>query len=218
MAVLLIPTDDLREHLNVLKDIDPADDVIKAAVIKAVAKELKKAANVKLITDELSKLHQDELISSELLKWAITETQKEHRQMLEATNIDHDTLLKQCPPVEMDNDDLYHASLCSTVVNKSNDTEQCKKLLQSLSYRSLKELSVSQCDHNTAFPRCMIAVNSDQRSNATTCYVAFKNISEFKDWEILSDAQKSTFGKGICTYINGDKPVKHQLDTYIIII
>ena len=199
VVMFLILTDGLRKHLNVLKDIDPADDVIKAAVIKAVAKELKKAANVKLITDDLTKLYQEELISSELLKWAITETQKEHKQMLKAINIDHDTLLKQCPPVKMDNDDLYHASLCSTVVNKSNDTEQCKKLLQSLSYRSLKELSVSQPDYNIDFPRCMIAVNSDQRSDATTCYVAFKNISEFKDWEVLSNIQKSTFGKGIST-------------------
>lgn len=186
----------------VLRDLNPMDEVIKKpAISAAIAKELKGATNIEFITSELTKLHQEELISSDLLKWAIIETQREHEQMFAASNIDHDVLLKECPPIKLDNDDLYHASLCSTVVNTAHDTDQCKKLLQSLSYRSLKELSVSQSDDNTAFPKCMIAVSSDG-SNATTCYVAFRNISDFKVWEVLSDIQKSTFGKGIYLYNN----------------
>ena len=101
------------------------------------------------------------------------------------------------PPVELGNDDLYHASICSTVINTSHDTEACKKLLQSLSYKSLKELSVSQSNDRGMFPRCMIAcAECTDGANATTCYVAFENVSEFRDWELLRDEQKSSFGKG----------------------
>ena len=179
-----------------MKDLHPTDEIIKAAIIEAVAKELKTAVRVDLITQELTKMFEGDLISSELLNWAITETKKEHQQILDTSNVDYDTLLKQSPPVKLGDDDLYHASICSTVVNTSNDTEACKRLLQSLSYKSLQELSVSQSDYRSAFPRCMIAnALSTDGSNATTCYVAFENISEFRVWGQLTDAQKSTFGK-----------------------
>lgn len=192
--------------MNLWKDINAADEVIKHAIIDAIAKDLKGYITVECITDELTKMQQEKLISSELFEWAITEAEKEHKQkMLEVRNVDCDTFLKKSLPVKLGNDDLYHASLCSTVVNKSSDTEQCKKLLQSLSYKSLKELSVSQSDNNITFPRCMIAVSSDS-SNVTTCYVAFQNIPEFKMWEVLGDVQKSTFGKGI------------RINTYLIFI
>ena len=192
----------LRKKLNVLKDINPSGGIIKTAISEAIAKEFKSLpANIEHIKDELSRMHQEELFSSDLFEWAITETKREHKHML-ATNIDYDTLLMQCTPVELGNDDLYHASLCSIVVNKSNDTEQGKKLLQSLSYRSLKELSISQSEDRVAFPRCMIAVSSDS-SEGTTCYVAFENMLDFKLWEQLGDAHKSTFGKGMPTQIYG---------------
>ena len=192
----------LRKKLNVLKEMNPPDAVIKTAISEAIAKELKSLpANIEHIKDELSRMHQDELFSSGLFEWAITETKKEHENMLATTssNVDYDTLLMQCTPVELGNDDLYHASLCSVVVNTSNDTEQCKKLLQSLSYRSLKQLSISQSEDRAAFSRCMIAVSSDG-SEGTMCYVAFENMLDFKLWEQLGDAHKSTFGKGMLTH------------------
>lgn len=180
-----------------MRDLNPADEIVKAAIIETVAKELKSAVKVDLITQELTKMQQDDLISLELLNWAVTETKKEHQQILDTSNVDYDTLLKMSPPVKLGDDDLYHASICSTVVNTSHDTEACKKLLQSLSYKSLKELSVSQSNDRGTLPRCMIAcAESTDGSNATTCYVAFENVSEFRDWEPLSDTQKSSFGKG----------------------
>lgn len=181
--------------MSAIKDLNPCDEVIKSAINDAIEKKLKVAANKDLIENELQEMNKEELISSDLLQWAITETMEKYRQIHETTDVDHDTLIKQCSPIKLDNDDLYHASLCSTVVNTAHDTDQCKKLLQSLSYRSLKEVSVSQSDNDTAFPKCMIATTSNG-SNAATCYVAFKNISNFKIWELLSDVQKSTFGKG----------------------
>ena len=192
---------DLRKKLSTLKDLNPTDEIIKPSIVEAISNELKNSNNVKLITSELSKMQQEELISPELLTWASIETQREHRHMLETNNVDYDQLLKMCTPVQLDNDDLYHASLCSTVVNTSTDTEQCKRLLQSLSYRSLKELSVSRPNGLTTFPRCMIAISTDS-SGATTCYVAFENIINFQAWKLSSDDQKSCFGKGIATYIH----------------
>lgn len=173
--------------------MNPTDDLIKPLIIEAIAKELKCSAKIEYITDELTKMHQEELISSELLTWAISETEKEHKQMLETSNVDFDTLLKQSPPVKLHDDDLYHASLCSNIVNKSSNTEQCVELLQGLSYESL---FVSLSEDNLAFPTCMIAVSSDSSNRTATCYVAFRNIPSFKDQELFSDGQKSTFGKG----------------------
>ncbi len=176
--------------------MNPTDDIIKPAIIDAISKELKNLTDIGLITNELSSMQQEELISPELLAWATTETQREHRHMLEANTASCDQLVMTCSPVELNHDDLYHASLCSTVVNTSNDTEQCKKLLRSLSYKSLKELSLSQPSDIAAFPRCMIAISSD-RAGATTCYVAFENIIDYEVWKQFSDDQKSSFGKGI---------------------
>lgn len=174
--------------------MNPEDELIKPLIIEAIAKELKSSARIEYITDELTRMHQEELVSSELLAWAISETEKEHKQMLETSNVDFDTLLKQSPPAKLRDDDLYYASLCSNVVNKSSNAEQCVELLQGLSYESL---SVSLSEDNLAFPTCMIAVSSDS-SNTATCYVAFQNISGFKDRELLSNGQMPTFGKGVC--------------------
>ena len=183
--------------------------MIKSAIVEAISKELNDSTDVGLITAELSMLQEEELISTEILNWASTETLREHRQVLESngtpacnqmsemSNISYDQVVKRCPPVELNHDDLYHASLCSTVVNTSNDTEQCKRLLQSLSYKSLKELSLSQpSTDEAAFPRCMIATSSDKCSGSTTCYVAFENIVDYKVWKSFD---KSSFGKGITT-------------------
>ena len=190
-----------------MKEIDPPEQIIKSVIIEAISKELNDSTDIGLITAELSKLQEEELISTEILNWASTETCREHRQVLESNGtpvynqipgisaISYDQVVKMCPPVKLNHDDLYHASLCSTVVNTSNDTEQCKRLLQSLSYKSLIELSLSQPNTDeAAFPRCMIAISSDVRSGSTTCYVAFENIVDYKVWKPFD---KSSFGKGI---------------------
>ena len=175
--------------------MNPTEEIIKAAIIEAVSQELKNSADIGLLTNELSSMQQEELISPELLIWATAETQREHRHMLDTNADDYDQLVMMCPPVELNHDDLYHASLCSTVVNTSSDTEQCKRLLQSLSYKSLKELSLSQPTDVATFPKCMIAISSD-KAGATTCYVAFENIIDYKVWKLFDDNQKASFGKG----------------------
>ena len=181
--------------------MNPPDEILKSTIYDAISKELKNSTDIGLITEELSSMQQEELISPELLIWATVETQREHRHILEANIIcadNHDeSVTVVYPPVELKHDDLYHASLCSTVVNTPNDTEQCKKLLQSLSYKSVKELSLSQPNDVATFPKCMIAISSDRRgSGATTCYVAFENIIDYKVWKQFKDYQKASFGKG----------------------
>lgn len=183
--------------MSVLKDVNPTEEIIKPAIIEAISQELKISTDIGLIMNELSNMQQEELISPELLIWATAETQREHRHIMLDTNADdYDQLVMMCPPVELNHDDLYHASLCSTIVNTSNDTEQCKRLLQSLSYKSLKELSLSQPNDVATFPKCMIAISSDI-AGATTCYVAFENIINYKVWKQFDDDQKASFGKGI---------------------
>ena len=188
----------LRKKLSVLKDMNPTEDIIKPAIIEAISQELKNSTDIGLITNELSCMQQEELISPELLTWATAETQREHRHMLAINVDDYDQLVMMCPPVELSLDDLYNASLCSTMVNKSSDTEHCKRLLQSLSYNPLKELSLSQPTDVATFPKCMIAISEPNGGGATTStyYVAFENIVDYKAWKLFDDDQKASFGKG----------------------
>ena len=190
----------LRKKLSVLKDMNPTEDIIKPAIIEAISQELKNSTDIGLITNELSCMQQEELISPELLTWATAETQREHRHMLETRADDYGQLVLLCPPVELNDDDLYHASLCSTVVNTSSDTEQCKKLLQSLSYKSLKELSLSQPTEVATFPKCMIAISESDGGRATT-YVAFENVVDYTAWKPYDDDQKASFGKGTIAHL-----------------
>ena len=188
--------DGLKKQLQVLRGMNSADKIIKAAITEAIAKELN-LGNTELVEEQLSKIHQKGLISSEIFEWAIAETRKEQKQILTANNVRdrNDTPMQQGTPVELYNDDLYHASLCSTVINKSSiiDAQECKRLLQSSSHRSLIKFAVTQPEDQAVFPKCMIAVYSDD-SQGTTCYLAF---ADFKFHKPLIDLHNSTFGKGM---------------------
>ena len=139
---------------------------------------------------ELFKIHQEEIISREIYEWAIAEIQQKEKEKEQDTVTDSATL---------DDDDLYHASLCTKVVNESiNDVMQCSQLLQSSSRRSLEAISMTQLEDQGAFPKCMIALFSDDSGNKT-CFVAFE---DFKFQKILCDEHSgSTFGTGLllCT-------------------
>ena len=170
--------------------MNSTDNMTKAAVAKAIKEELK-SINAEQIKEALSKIYQQGLISTAIFKWAITEGCKENKQVT-ASTVDNDTPTMHGTPVELSNDDLYHASLCSTVINKSHvvNTQECKKLLQSSSCRPLIKLSVNQLDDQVAFPKCMIAVYSND-SQGTTCYIAFA------DFKFQIDTHNSTFGNGM---------------------
>ena len=103
-----------------------------------------------------------------------------------------DTLLTQYTPIELDNDDLYLASLCSKVVSESTDTKQCSQLLQSSSRRSLQAVAMTQLEDQVAFLKCMIALFSDDSGNKS-CFVVF---DDFKFQKILEVCSGSTFGTG----------------------
>ena len=169
---------------------NPKDEVIKTTIIEAILKELK-TVSVESIKSELSKMT---VISPEIRDWAISQADIEYKQMLTANVIDDETVLKHCTPVELDKDDLYHASICSTVINQSCDREQCKTLFQRLSRRSLKKIAVTQPCGRLPFPSCMVVVCSNSsESTETTCYIAFK---DFHFRELANYVQKSTLGKG----------------------
>ncbi len=172
--------------------MDSTDAVIKTAITEAIAKEVKILSNqVELMKEELSIMHHDGLMSPEIFQWATAEM----------SNVSVDVLMPDTPlpdRVTLDNDDLYHASLCCTVVDRTIDIEHCRELLQSLSYSgSLTEMSVSQSGDQAGFPRCMIALSSD-KLKGTTCYIAFENL---KLQKLVNDVQKSTFGKGTCIFV-----------------
>ena len=103
-----------------------------------------------------------------------------------------DTLLTQYTPIELDNDDIYHASLCSKVVSESTDTKQCSQLLQSSSRRSLQAVAMTQQLDQVAFPKCMIARFLDDSGNQS-CFVVF---DDFKFQTILEVCNGSTLGAG----------------------
>lgn len=106
-----------------------------------------------------------------------------------------DTLLTEYTPIELDSDDLYHASLCSKVVCESNDTKQCSQLLQSSSHRSLQAISMTQLENQVTFPKCMIALFSDD-SGSKTCFVAFDDFTFQKILNLSEEHSGSTFGTG----------------------
>lgn len=187
--------DDLWKTLSNLKDMNPTDELLKPAIIEAVSKELKNSTDdIGIIEEKLSNMQQEELMSAELLTWAVGMAKNGYRQMLEANADIRSEPRIEHRPVALDHDDLYHASLCSTVVNTPNGTEQCKRLLQSLSYKSVKELSLSQ-PNDATFPKCMIAISSDG-DGATTCYVAFENVIDYNVRKVFDDDKKVSFGKG----------------------
>ena len=186
----------MKKQLQVLRAANSTDEIIQAAVTEAVTKELK-SVSAELIKEELSKIHQKGLLSSHIFKWAITKILKESKPTIMSSRIvDNDTPTiheGKHTPVELSNDDLYHASLCSTVVTKSHtvDVLECKRLLQSSSYRPLIKLAVNQSNNQVAFPKCMIAIYSDDSRQGTTCYLAFA------DFKFQTDTLNSTFGNGM---------------------
>ena len=171
--------------------MNSADNMIKAAITDAINKELK-FDNAEQIREELSNIYQKALISKDIFKWAITEACKEKKQVAAPSTLDDDIPTIRGTPVELSNDDLYHASLCSTVINKPHiiDTQECKRLLQSSSCRPLIKLSVNQPDDQVEFPKCMIAAYSNN-SQGTTCYLAFA------DFKFQTSTHNPTFGNGM---------------------
>ena len=179
--------EDLKTKLSVLKDMDSTDAVIKTAITEAIAKEM--SSKVALMKEALTTMHHEGLMSPEIFDWASAEM----------SNVSIDTFTPDYTvpppdPIMLNKVDLYHASICCTVVNRATDTEQCRQLLQSLSYSgSLTDMSVSQSGEEAGFPRCMIALSSD-KTMGTTCYIAFENL---KLQKLVNDVHKSTFGKGM---------------------
>jgi hypothetical protein len=175
--------------------MDSTDAVIKTTITEAIAKEMKNLSNqVELMKEALSTMHHEGLMSPAVFHWASAE--------MSSVSVDSFTPSETIPlpsQVTLDKFDLYHASICCTVVNRATDTEQCRRLLQSLSYSgSLTEMSVSQSGDEAGFPRCMIALSSDN-SSGITCYIAFENL---KLQKLVNDIHKSTFGKGMYVLID----------------
>lgn len=181
---------DLKNKLSVLKDMDSADAVIKTTITEAIAKEMKNLSNqVELMKEALSTMHHEGLMSPAIFHWASDEMSN---VSVDAFTPDNSVPLPN--QITLESDDLAHASICCTVVNRATDGEQCRQLLQSLSYSgSLTEMSVSQSGDEAGFPRCMIALSTD-KSKGTTCYIAFENLQLQK---LVKDVHKSNFGKGM---------------------
>ena len=177
----------MKTKLSVLKDMDSTDAVIKTAIAEAIAKEM--SSKVALMKEALTTMHHEGLMSPEIFDWASAEM----------SNVSIDTFTPDYTvpppdPIMLNKVDLYHASICCTVVNQATDTEQCRQLLQSLSYSgSLTDMSVSQSGEEAGFPRCMIALSTD-KTMGTTCYIAFENL---KLQKLVNDVHRSSFGKGM---------------------
>ena len=186
---------DLKTKLSVLKDMDSADAVIKTTITEAIAKEMKNLSNqVEQMKEALSTMHHEGLMSPAIFDWASAEMSN-----VSVNSFLPDDIVPLPSQATLDKVDLYHASICCTVVNRATDTEQCRQLLQSLSYSgSLTEMSVSQSGDEAGFPRCMIALSTD-KLNGTTCYIAFENL---KLQKLVTDVHKSTFGKGMISSIS----------------
>ena len=172
------------------------DEVIKTTIMEAIVKELKRYDGSESIKHLLSEMTRDEVISPEIFDWAIAEMSKEYERVLAAANVDEETVLVHCSPVELDQVDLYHASMCTAILNKSTDPEQCKSLFQSLSHQPLKHISITQPSDQVFFPKCVIALfcSNVETSQDTTCYIAF---DDFQFRELTCNAQKATFGEGL---------------------
>lgn len=188
---------DLKKQLQVLRRTNSTDEIVKAVIAEAITRELN-SISVEQIRDELTRIYQDKLISSDILKWAVSEVRKDSNNQITDGVVadDSPTLTPHSTPVELDNDDLYHATLCSSIVNRSRviDGQECRRLLQSSSYLSLIKLSISQRDSDLLFPQCMIAMYSaDSAQRRTICYIAF---ADFKFQMPTTDSHNSTFGDG----------------------
>lgn len=180
----------LKRKLKTLHDLNADDRMIKDAVLEAIRKST--LDDIDSVKDGLSKIHKNGLISKVVFGWAICELTKQ-RNLLAPQEIQDDTLtFHDCKPIELDKDLLYHSSLCSMAVN-NYDTAGCVKLFQSLSRKTLKKLSISECQNEKEFPKCLIAENSDQ-----TCFVAFESYLDFRFWDKMSaEVPDCTFGKGM---------------------
>lgn len=175
-----------------MKNKKPTDEVIKTAVVEAIVRELKHSHNAESISVELSGMKREGVMSQAICDWAIAET-----HMLATNKVDDSTELIQYTPTELNDDDLYHACLCSAIANSSNNMAECKSLFQSLSHKSLKKLSVTQSGCPLEFPSCLIAVSSSTSENktSTTCYIAFKDLKIQGDVHVHAEVPR--FGKGI---------------------
>ena len=181
---------DLKTKLSVLKDMDSTDAVIQITITEAIAKEMKNLSNqVGRMKEALSTMHHQGLMSPSILDWALAKLSD-----ISVNSFISDDIVPLPSQATLNKVDLYHASICCTVVNKAMDTEQCRQLLQILSYSgSLTEMSVLHFGDEAGFPRCMIALSTD-KSGGTTCYIAFENLKLRK---LVTGVHKSTFGKGM---------------------
>ncbi len=171
----------------------PSKESIRSTIVDTINVEEKLGADIKQVNDELFKMHQEGIISQEIYEWAISEARPKERPETDQSSVSScDTLLTQYTPIELDNDDLYHASLCSKVVCEATDAEQCSQLLRSSSCQSV---SMTQLEDQGTFPKCIIALFSDD-SGSKTCFVAFDDFT-FQEILSLSDEHSgSTFGAG----------------------
>ena len=168
-----------------------SEESIKSIIANIIMKE-NVCADTKQVNDELLRMYQEEIISHEIYEWAISKIQhkeNEEKEKDDGSVSSCDTLLTR---YELDNDDLYHASLCSMVVNESTDTKQCSQLLQSSSRWSLQSVAMTQLKDQAFFPKCMIALFLDDSGNKA-CFVVF---DDFKFQEIVDAYSGSTFGTG----------------------
>ena len=135
-----------------------------------------------------------------LYEWLLGSLKKKLSECKDTNQIPPEESIKstiaQCTPIELGDDDLYHASLCSMVVCESTDVKECSQLLQSSSRRSLQAVSMTELlEDPVIFPKCMIALFSDD-SGKKTCFVAFKDFA-FQEMLNCSIAHsKATFGAG----------------------
>ena len=181
-----------------MKDMGGTSDTVKSTIKAAIVKALKMANDPQTIKDELSRMK--DLISPDIIQWALTETQRLYDEMV-APKVDdiheHDDFVMPGIPAEVRNDDLYHAAVCCSAISHSNDRDKCKELFQSLSSMTVESFSMTQCEDQATFPTCMVAIcSSSSNTKHKTCYVAFQDL-RFR--QLSTDANKSTFGKGMHT-------------------
>ena len=124
-----------------------------------------------------------------MYEWSVQEIEEKFKAL--DTQAESATF-EECKPIELDKHLLYHASLCNMAVNNYN-TAECVKLFQSLSHKSLKKLSISHCQDEHQFPKCLIAKNTDK-----TYFVAFESYLGYRFWDKISAVVPNcTFGKGL---------------------
>lgn len=177
-----------------MKDMGGTSDTVKSTIKAAIAKALKMVDDPQTIKDDLSRMKEEDLIPPDI---TLTEIYDE----MVAPKVDdideHDDFVMPGIPAEVRNDDLYHAAVCCSAVSHSNDRDKCKELFQSLSSMTVESFSMTQCEDQATFPTCMVAIcSSSSNTKHKTCYVAFQDL-RFR--QLSTDANKSTFGKGMHT-------------------